>query len=144
MRTTLAAAWLILALATRLTAQNSSSHRIIINIIRPNSVSVSSLPTQSITMDQSADPSSTVSLLKWQTNGRAKKITVSTQQDRSLWVETTSRILDNGKKQSLSSMDQNLLSADPRGSGQCLMKWLTQKCGQDDKPLKVALTVIEI
>jgi len=144
MKTKLSAVWLIWALATRLTAQNSASHQILINIVRPNSVSVTNLTTQSVTMDLSAEPSSPVSLLKWQTDGRAKKITLDAQQGRSLRIQTASLDLSSGKEQSLLNMDQNLILASHRGSDQCLIKWRTKECGQDNGPIKVALTVIEI
>jgi hypothetical protein len=140
MKIKLSSAWLILFLATRLSSQNSASHQIIINIIRPNSVSVSSLPAQSVTMDQSADA---FSLLKWQTDGRPKKITLSARENQPLWVEMKSPNVKVGKRQRLSDVDQNLMSAGPRGSGQCLMKWLTKEGRQNNKPVKVALTVIE-
>jgi len=141
MKTKLSAVWLILVLATRLSAQNSASHQIIINIVRPNSVSVSSLPAQSVTMDQSVDA---FSLLKWQTDGKPKKITLSAHENQPLWVETESPDLDSGKRRRLSDVDQNLLSACPRGSGRCLMKWFLKERSQNNKPVKVALTVIEI
>jgi len=141
MKTKFPVVWLILFLATRLSAQNSASHQIIINIIRPNSVSVSSLPAQSVTMAQPADA---FSLLKWQTDGKPKKITMSSNENLPLWVETESPAFYIGKKQRLSDVDQNLISAGPRGSGQCLMKWLTKESSQNNKPIQVALTVIEI
>jgi hypothetical protein len=144
MKTNLSAVWLILFLAIRLSAQNSASHQIIINIIRPNDVSVSSLPAQAVAMDPSADATLPVSLLKWQTDGRPKKITLSTQGDQSLWIETVSPDVKSGKKQRVSGVEQNLLSADPRGKGQCFMKWSAKKGNRYGKPAQVALTVLEI
>ena len=143
MKTKSSAVWLILSLASRLSAQNSASHQIIINIIQTNSVSVSSLPAQSVTSDPSADPSSPVSLLKWQTNGRSKKITLSSNENQPIWVETESQDLKRGQIHRLSDVDQNLLSAWPRGHGQCRMKWLMKNRIQNRKPVRVALTVVE-
>jgi len=60
-----------------------------------------------------------------------------------VWVEPESPAFDGCKRQRLSDVDQTLLSACSRGIGQCLMKWFLKECDQNNKPVKVALTVIE-
>lgn len=128
----------------RLPAQNSASHQITIRVIRSNSVSVESLPDQSAVMNQSGAAQRPFALLTWQTGGNPNKITLSADENQTLGIGTASSDLEGPERQSLMEADQNWTFATLRGNGRCLMKWPARPRGQDGKPLKVSLTVVEM
>jgi hypothetical protein len=134
---------LIFSLAAELFAQNTASHQVIINIIRPNSVTVSSFSASSAPTNQSVD-AAPVSLLEWSADNQPKKITLSTIEDQSVGVETASQNGGGSVTLSVSDVEQNLSSASPQGSGHCLLKWKSENDTPGNIPIQVAMTVIEI
>jgi hypothetical protein len=144
MKTKSLIAFLIGFLAIRLPAQNSASHQVTINIIRSNSVSVESIPVQSAMMKQSGATQQPAALLTWQTGGNPNKITLSTDENQSLGIETASSDLEGAERRRLSEADQNWTFTTLQGNGRRLIKWPAQQYNENGELMSVSLTVVEI
>jgi hypothetical protein len=127
----------ILMVSLPLFAQNRASHQIYIRIVRPNSVTLTNVPAASSISSQP------VSLLKWRTDNRPKKITLSSDKNTfPKWMQIQTDF-QRVKSFRFSGSDQDLLVAGLEGNGQCRLKILQEKNKTAD-PVQLSLTIVEI